>query len=259
MEWEDGGEQEDAGGAVAEKDGKPHVDAAASPPPAHVAAPPRPAPKYWECMRNHAAALGLHAFDGCGEFIPAGEPGGLDAYRCAACGCHRNFHRRDHGGAVDGVPATHLSTAFQQHPLLHNAAAAAGGPASKLQYYSFLHPQPTMASFPAHGYRSGGSSTPPPRSPPPPAPAPDDGVVLRRRRCRTMFTREQKEEMRKFADKVGWSIQRHDGEELREFCARVGVRRHVLKVWMHNNKGTLSGGAGSSGPSKSDPSLASPI
>ncbi|XP_020107239.1 zinc-finger homeodomain protein 2-like [Ananas comosus] len=54
--------------------------------------------RYRECMRNHAAAIGGQAYDGCGEFMPGGAEGSLEALKCAACGCHRNFHRRN-GGA----------------------------------------------------------------------------------------------------------------------------------------------------------------
>ncbi|XP_078429625.1 zinc-finger homeodomain protein 8-like [Wolffia australiana] len=46
---------------------------------------------YKQCMKNHAAAIGGHAVDGCGEFLPSAVP---SSYACAACGCHRNFHRR---------------------------------------------------------------------------------------------------------------------------------------------------------------------
>ncbi|XP_022845031.1 zinc-finger homeodomain protein 11-like [Olea europaea var. sylvestris] len=47
---------------------------------------------YRECLRNHAATLGSYATDGCGEFtLDDTFPGGLC---CAACGCHRNFHRK---------------------------------------------------------------------------------------------------------------------------------------------------------------------
>ncbi|KZV35490.1 hypothetical protein F511_35871 [Dorcoceras hygrometricum] len=48
---------------------------------------------YRECQRNHAASLGSYATDGCGEFTPDyTTPGGH--LSCAACGCHRNFHRK---------------------------------------------------------------------------------------------------------------------------------------------------------------------
>uniref|UniRef100_A0A0C9RMH1 TSA: Wollemia nobilis Ref_Wollemi_Transcript_10920_1432 transcribed RNA sequence n=1 Tax=Wollemia nobilis TaxID=56998 RepID=A0A0C9RMH1_9CONI len=32
--------------------------------------------RYRECMKNHAANLGGHVTDGCGEFMPSGEKGG---------------------------------------------------------------------------------------------------------------------------------------------------------------------------------------
>ena len=51
-----------------------------------------PAVKYRECLKNHAAAIGGNATDGCGEFMPSGEEGSLEALKCSACGCHRNFH-----------------------------------------------------------------------------------------------------------------------------------------------------------------------
>ncbi|URE32171.1 ZF-HD homeobox protein [Musa troglodytarum] len=47
--------------------------------------------RYRECLRNHAASLGGHILDGCCEFMPRSD----DALKCAACGCHRSFHRRD--------------------------------------------------------------------------------------------------------------------------------------------------------------------
>ncbi|KAL7153295.1 hypothetical protein ABFS83_04G158000 [Erythranthe nasuta] len=56
--------------------------------------------RYVECQRNHAAYIGGHAVDGCREFIAAAV-GGKDLTNveaelsCAACGCHRNFHRRE--------------------------------------------------------------------------------------------------------------------------------------------------------------------
>lgn len=51
--------------------------------------------RYRECQRNHAAGVGGYAVDGCREFMPSGEEGTPGALSCAACGCHRNFHRRE--------------------------------------------------------------------------------------------------------------------------------------------------------------------
>ncbi|RWV84127.1 hypothetical protein GW17_00054190 [Ensete ventricosum] len=51
--------------------------------------------RYKECRKNHAANIGGYAVDGCLEFMAAGEEGTSDALRCAACNCHRSFHRRE--------------------------------------------------------------------------------------------------------------------------------------------------------------------
>ncbi|KAA8542426.1 hypothetical protein F0562_023438 [Nyssa sinensis] len=51
--------------------------------------------RYAECQKNHAANIGGYAVDGCREFMASGEEGTTDAHICAACGCHRNFHRRE--------------------------------------------------------------------------------------------------------------------------------------------------------------------
>lgn len=50
---------------------------------------------YRECRKNHAASLGGYAFDGCREFMAAGEEGTSASLRCAACSCHRSFHKRE--------------------------------------------------------------------------------------------------------------------------------------------------------------------
>ncbi|KAM3377704.1 zinc-finger homeodomain protein 3 [Capsicum galapagoense] len=50
--------------------------------------------KYLECMHNYAASSMSYIFDGCGEFCPAGAQGTPDFFICAACQCHRSFHRK---------------------------------------------------------------------------------------------------------------------------------------------------------------------
>ncbi|XP_047940845.1 zinc-finger homeodomain protein 4-like [Salvia hispanica] len=49
---------------------------------------------FMECLKNHAIAIGRSATDGCGEFMAGGEEGTLEAFNCAACVCHQNFHRK---------------------------------------------------------------------------------------------------------------------------------------------------------------------
>ncbi|GMH19323.1 hypothetical protein Nepgr_021164 [Nepenthes gracilis] len=51
--------------------------------------------RYGECQKNHAASIGGYAVDGCREFMASGEEGTSGALLCAACGCHRNFHRQE--------------------------------------------------------------------------------------------------------------------------------------------------------------------
>ncbi|KMZ65493.1 hypothetical protein ZOSMA_31G00810 [Zostera marina] len=50
---------------------------------------------YRECRKNHAASVGRHAVDGCREFMASGEEGTAGALNCAACSCHRSFHKRE--------------------------------------------------------------------------------------------------------------------------------------------------------------------
>ena len=58
--------------------------------------------KYGECQKNHAANVGGYAVDGCREFMASGATGeGTSAaLTCAACGCHRNFHKRQEAEVV---------------------------------------------------------------------------------------------------------------------------------------------------------------
>ncbi|KAF4349349.1 hypothetical protein CsatB_017662 [Cannabis sativa] len=56
--------------------------------------------RYGECQKNHAANIGGYAVDGCREFMANGEEGTVGALSCAACGCHRNFHRREEENEV---------------------------------------------------------------------------------------------------------------------------------------------------------------
>ncbi|KAE8672513.1 Mini zinc finger protein 2 [Hibiscus syriacus] len=51
--------------------------------------------RYGECQRNHAASVGGYVVDGCREFMASGDEGTSGALTCAACGCHRNFHRKE--------------------------------------------------------------------------------------------------------------------------------------------------------------------
>lgn len=71
------------------------------------------------------------------------------------------------------------------------------------------------------------------------------GVMARpmqmvKKRHRTKFSQDQKEKMLNFAEKVGWKIQKQEESVVQQFCQEIGVKRRVLKVWMHNNKHNLA-------------------
>lgn len=197
--------------------------------------------RYRECLKNHAASIGGHAIDGCGDFMPSGEDGSLEALRCAACNCHRNFHRRE----VEGEPPCYYCYSPRSCGARKRGAGppmALLGPPSQQQHPINATPlalPPTSAHVVArslmqgdndqdgssgmsylNAYGSGSGMMP----------------IVMKKRFRTKFSNEQKEKMCAFAEKVGWRIQKHDDAAVHQFCMDVGVKRHVLKVWMHNNK-----------------------
>ncbi|KAJ0988555.1 hypothetical protein J5N97_006911 [Dioscorea zingiberensis] len=158
---------------------------------------------YLECVRNHAANLGGHAVDGCGEFISSSsaDPAVPSSLLCAACGCHRNFHRR--------------------HSLSQRSPSPSSSDAPSLPLRSPSPPPPAhMLLALRSGFGSGAN----------PIPAPP------RKRFRTKFTAEQKDMMHELAQELGWRMRRKDEGFLEKKCREIGVRRSVFKVWMHNNK-----------------------
>ncbi|GLT25325.1 hypothetical protein SLA2020_004590 [Shorea laevis] len=70
---------------------------------------------YRECMRNHGLNFGRYTVDGCCEFLPLND----DAFHCAACGCHRSFHRKEpsnhHHVTLRPVPPNHSPSPLASH------------------------------------------------------------------------------------------------------------------------------------------------
>ena len=58
----------------------------------------------------------------------------------------------------------------------------------------------------------------------------------RRKKPRMKLTKEQKERMSAFAERLGWKSPRNNDEEIRKFCSDVGISRRVFKVWLNNNR-----------------------
>lgn len=187
--------------------------------------------RYRECLKNHAVGIGGHAVDGCGEFMAAGEEGTIDALRCAACNCHRNFHRKESESlAGEGSPFSPAAVVPYGATPHHQFSPYYRTPAGYLHHHQHhMAAAAAAAAAAAGGYPLSGMSLG----------AGPSGSGSGKKRFRTKFTQEQKDKMLAFAERVGWRIQKHDEAAVQQFCDEVGVKRHVLKVWMHNNKHTL--------------------
>ncbi|KAK8664136.1 hypothetical protein V6N13_083936 [Hibiscus sabdariffa] len=206
--------------------------------------------RYRECLKNHAAAMGGNATDGCGEFMPSGEEGTIEALTCSACHCHRNFHRKE----VEGEPSSNDYC----YPL-HGVSGRVG------RKLLLGHPHKSILPPEALGYPTGtlihsrGGAAPTPHQmimsynmgslPSESDEQPEDGggavvgsrpLQLMKKRFRTKFTQEQKDKMLNFAEKAGWKIQKQEESVVQQFCQEIGIKRRVLKVWMHNNKHNLA-------------------
>jgi len=192
--------------------------------------------RYRECLKNHAVGIGGHALDGCGEFMPAGSEGTLESLKCAACNCHRNFHRKESSADVTAGDPFLLTNHHHHPPPPPQFAAYYRTPAG----YLHVSGQQRTGTLALPSTSGGGGGTQSTREELEDVSNPSGGGSgSSKKRHRTKFTQEQKDKMLELAEKLGWRIQKHDEGLVQEFCNESGVKRHVLKVWMHNNKHTL--------------------
>ncbi|KAL1538696.1 Zinc-finger homeodomain protein [Salvia divinorum] len=202
---------------------------------------------YKECLKNHAAALGGHALDGCGEFMPspASDPAHPTTLKCAACNCHRNFHRRDpeepHPPLPPAAaPAIEYQPHHRHHPPPPRSGSSPNNSPSPPPISSSYYPSaPHMLLALSHGLSAPPSDVNHHSSPISAAGAIPILSSSSRKRYRTKFTQFQKEKMLEFAEKVDWKMQKRDEDATNSFCAEIGVDKGVFKVWMHNNKNTF--------------------
>ncbi|KAF3538744.1 hypothetical protein F2Q69_00020746 [Brassica cretica] len=164
--------------------------------------------------------------------MPSGEEGTLEALRCAACDCHRNFHRKE----VDGVGSSAHHPRHHHHPppnyaQMHHHKYGVSPPSGMVTPMSVAYgggggAESSSEDLNMYGQSSGehgGGAT-------------AGQMAFSKKRFRTKFKTEQKERMMEFAEKLGWRMNKQDEEELKRFCNEIGVKRQVFKVWMHNNK-----------------------
>ncbi|KAJ8572678.1 hypothetical protein K7X08_009189 [Anisodus acutangulus] len=181
--------------------------------------------RYKECLKNHAAAMGGNATDGCGEFMPSGEEGIIEALICSACNCHRNFHRKEIEGEQQLVPSScgdcyHLNVGGKKVYFGHNN-----------HHKSILGPEPfgTIISSrvpPHHQMIMSHNMGSLPNSESEEHDQ-DHHAMARplhhhhvKKRFRTKFTQEQKDKMLNFAEKVGWKIQKPEEAVEEEGCGK---------------------------------------
>ncbi|XP_020206398.1 zinc-finger homeodomain protein 2 [Cajanus cajan] len=202
--------------------------------------------RYRECQKNHAVSFGGHAVDGCCEFMAAGEDGTLEAVICAACNCHRNFHRKEMDGEMSSFhhrqpPPPPLHHHHQFSPYYHHRIPQHPPGAGYLHHPLATPPmaQHRPLALPAAASGGGLSRDEEDMSNPSSSGGGGGGGGGSKKRFRTKFTQEQKDKMLAFAEQLGWRIQKHDESAVEQFCAETNVKRNVLKVWMHNNKNTL--------------------
>nr|XP_027192955.1 zinc-finger homeodomain protein 2-like [Cicer arietinum] len=159
--------------------------------------------KFKECRKNHSYGNGGYSVDGCLEFSADGVEGTREFFICAACKCHRNYHRQE----------TTPITSFHHQPT----------------------PITTVYETPTGYLKING---PPPRG----TTTTTTALALAlpsKKRFRTKFTHEQKQKMFDYAQKLGWKVKKKDQNVVQDFCNQIGVKCQVFKVWVHNNKYTL--------------------
>ncbi|KAI4965823.1 hypothetical protein ZWY2020_048084 [Hordeum vulgare] len=184
-----------------------------------------PAVKYRECLKNHAAAIGGNATDGCASH---GYGYGHHAVRrLLGPAVSHSHHHKSSGGLL--VTADHYGA--------YAAARALPPPPPPLpgHHHQIIMPLNMIQTSESDemdgimgdgrgGLASGGGG----------------GSSSSKKRFRTKFTAEQKGRMLEFAEGVGWRLQKLDDAMVQHFCQEIGVKRRVLKVWMHNNKHNLA-------------------
>ncbi|CAH9088639.1 unnamed protein product [Cuscuta epithymum] len=146
--------------------------------------------------------------------MPTGEDDTPESLKCAACDCHRNFHRKEIH--LRAPPPTDPPPAPTITPQLHQCS------------WGVVSPAPVTVTL-------GGNSGVPAES----SSADLETVKSRsgsKKRFRTKFTQQQRDQMQGFAEKIGWRIEKEDEEKVQQFCEEVGLKRQVFKVWIHNTK-----------------------
>ncbi|KAF7813353.1 zinc-finger homeodomain protein 3-like [Senna tora] len=173
--------------------------------------------KYKECLKNHAASIGGNATDGCGEFISssAAEEGTPEAFKCSACNCHRNFHRKETQYYYSNSDQYYLST-----PMLpSNLDRFSPNKSGSHLFDQFDDPgnyNKDIEDEDDHGFHFEDAEKPRDKK--------------MKKRFRTKFSVEQKEKMVRFAEKAGWKMQKIEESLVQQLCQEIGINRRASIV-----------------------------
>ncbi|KAI3408460.1 ZF-HD dimerization-type domain-containing protein, partial [Psidium guajava] len=164
---------------------------------------------YNECLHNHAARMGKYMVDGCSEYSPKSHSTDL---LCAACGCHRNYHRKVTIIDLEMTEASGKYSPGGQNMITPNEESFGLEVALQMLNAGGEEERLNQLVAPAQ-------------------------LEKKQRRRKSKFTNEQVDQMRTFSERLGWSTRdRTRAAEIKEFCANMGISGTVFKTWLHNNK-----------------------
>ncbi|CAN4110698.1 unnamed protein product [Withania somnifera] len=181
--------------------------------------------KYLECMHNYAATSMGYVLDGCGEFCPTGAPGTPESFICAACQCHRNFHRKmEVEEEVEaGLELPNLSV---NHPRYGGPVVVIDNPIQRLRHPRQMFDKNNVGTKMEM----------------------DEGDIevadqsnFKRKKntsssVRMKLNPYQKERIWAFAEEVmGWRWAGNN-EQVIPFCSEIGITPEFLKNWINNNR-----------------------
>ncbi|XP_030529127.1 zinc-finger homeodomain protein 6-like [Rhodamnia argentea] len=153
--------------------------------------------------------MGKYMLDGCSEYSPKNPSTDL---LCAACRCHRNFHRKV---AIFDLEMTEASGNY-----------ITGGQNIITPEEESLDLEVALPMLDAGREEERLNQLVAPAQP-----------EKKQRRRKSKFTDEQVNQMRAFSEWLAWSTRdRTRAEEIKEFCAKMGISWTVFKTWLHNNK-----------------------
>ncbi|XP_060169229.1 zinc-finger homeodomain protein 9-like [Lycium barbarum] len=202
--------------------------------------------KYFECMHNYAAGSAGHVLDGCGAFCPASPPGTPKFLICAACNCHRNFHRKmeveveveEEPPLLSICPPSYGTTIVIDHvpPTPASPAPPRSRPREvRLDKYKVVARAPTTAAEMGGGEIEAGEQS---------------SRLMKRKyesssSVRMRLNHEQKQKVRAFAENImGWRWTKYNNQ-VEPFCDEIGITPNFLKNWIDNNRRRIGpGGAG---------------